>query len=173
MISRDVSKGIISEVKEEKGLSGQSKRKVDGVSGSKSEIVVEIQNGEEKEKGGGEEVQRPRGERRRSKANPRLSNLPKHLRGEQVAAGWPPWLTAVCGEALSGWIPRKADTFEKIDKVCLCVCVFVYNLGVCMHCIVIKKRKNILCGNVVCLKLVATDYPISPVLSKVKLMIYC
>ncbi|TKY61427.1 serine/threonine-protein kinase [Spatholobus suberectus] len=120
VISREVSKGIISEVKEEKGLSGESKRKVDGVSGSKGE-VVEVQNGErekEKEKGGGgERVQRPRGERRRSKANPRLSNPPKHLRGEQVAAGWPPWLTAVCGEALSGWIPRKADTFEKIDKV--------------------------------------------------------
>jgi len=133
VISREVSKGIISEVKEEKGLGGQSKRKVDGVSGSKDEVAVEVQNGEEKEKekDGGEGVQRSRGERRRSKGNPRLSNLPKHLRGEQVAAGWPPWLTAVCGEALSGWIPRKADTFEKIDKVC----VFVCNLGVCMHCI--------------------------------------
>ena len=31
MISREVSKGIISEVKEEKGLSGESKRKVGGV----------------------------------------------------------------------------------------------------------------------------------------------
>jgi hypothetical protein len=39
------------------------------------------------------------------------------MRGDQVAAGWPPWLSAVCGEALNGWIPRRADTFEKIDKV--------------------------------------------------------
>jgi hypothetical protein len=37
-----------------------------------------------------------------------------------VAAGWPPWLSAVAGEAVKGWIPRKADTFEKIDKVKLC-----------------------------------------------------
>lgn len=134
MISREASKGIISEVKEEKVLGGQSKRKVDGVSGSTGEVAVEVENGEEKEKekGGGEGGQRPRGERRRSKANPRLSNLPKHLRGEQVAAGWPPWLTAVCGEALSGWIPRKADTFEKIDKVCACVSVCLCVIWVCV-----------------------------------------
>ena len=112
MISREVSKGVISDVKEERDLSGESKRKVDGVSGSKDE-VVEVQNGEKEKEKGGEGVQR--GKRRRSKANPRLSNPPKHLRWEQVAAGWPPWLTAVCGEALGGWIPRKADTFEKID----------------------------------------------------------
>lgn len=54
---------------------------------------------------------------RRSKPNPRLSNPSKHWRGEQVAAGWPSWLSDACGEALNGWIPRKADTFEKIDKV--------------------------------------------------------
>ena len=59
---------------------------------------------------------RPRGERRRSKPNPRLSNPPKNIHGEQVAAGWPAWLSAVAGEAINGWIPRRADTFEKIDK---------------------------------------------------------
>lgn len=121
VISREASSGIISE---EKSVGGESKRKVDGASSiGEGKAVVEVENGKkekvEKEKGGGggDGVQRPRGERRRSKANPRLSNPPKHLRGEQVAAGWPPWLTAVCGEALSGWVPRKADTFEKIDKV--------------------------------------------------------
>lgn len=62
---------------------------------------------------------RPRGERRRSsRPNPRLSNPPKHVHGEQVAAGWPSWLSAVAGEAINGWIPRRADTFEKLDKVC-------------------------------------------------------
>lgn len=59
-----------------------------------------------------------KGDRRRStKPNPRLSNPSKHWRGEQVAAGWPSWLSDACGEALNGWVPRKADTFEKIDKV--------------------------------------------------------
>lgn len=61
---------------------------------------------------------KPKGERRRSsKPDPRRSNPPKNLLGEQVAAGWPPWLSEVCGEALNGWLPRKADSFEKIEKV--------------------------------------------------------
>lgn len=37
-------------------------------------------------------------------------------RGGQVLTGWPSWLTAVAGEAISGWIPRRADSFEKLDK---------------------------------------------------------
>ncbi|CAN6548167.1 unnamed protein product [Malus baccata var. baccata] len=57
---------------------------------------------------------RPVGERRRSKPNPRLSNPPKHLLGEQVAAGWP---STVASEAINGWTPRRAHTFEKIDKI--------------------------------------------------------
>ncbi|CAI9102433.1 OLC1v1000706C4 [Oldenlandia corymbosa var. corymbosa] len=60
---------------------------------------------------------KPKGERRRSKANPRLSNPPRHKYGEQVAAGWPSWLSAHVGEAIEGWLPRRADTFEKIDKI--------------------------------------------------------
>ncbi|KAL3812797.1 hypothetical protein ACJIZ3_014065 [Penstemon smallii] len=48
--------------------------------------------------------------RRRSKPNPRLSNPPKNIHGEQVAAGWPSWLSAVAGEAINGWIPRHSIT---------------------------------------------------------------
>ncbi|CAI8615519.1 unnamed protein product [Vicia faba] len=111
--------------------------------------VDEVDNGCEKEKiDGGDRVQVPttRGEsRRRLKANPRLSNLPKHLLGEQVAAGWPPWLTAVCGEALSGWIPRKADTFEKIDKIGQGTYSNVY------------KAKDSVTGKIVALKKVRFD----------------
>ncbi|KAI0489464.1 hypothetical protein KFK09_029307 [Dendrobium nobile] len=55
--------------------------------------------------------------RRRHRPNPRLSNLPKGAHGDQVAAGWPAWLSAVAGEAIKGWIPRRADSFEKIDKI--------------------------------------------------------
>ena len=47
----------------------------------------------------------------------RLWSLRKSLEGEQVAAGWPPWLSAVAGEAIQGWIPLKADSFEKLEKV--------------------------------------------------------
>ncbi|KEH24541.1 cyclin-dependent kinase [Medicago truncatula] len=101
-----------------KGSGAQTNRiKVDEASAAttasngEEKNVVEIENDQKKKSD--DSVQRSR----RSKPNPRLSNPPKHLRGEQVAAGWPSWLTAVCGEALTGWIPRKADTFEKIDKI--------------------------------------------------------
>lgn len=42
---------------------------------------------------------------------------PAPAAAEQLAAGWPPWLVAVAGEALRGWTPRRADTFEKLNKV--------------------------------------------------------
>ncbi|KAL3598029.1 hypothetical protein D5086_005947 [Populus alba] len=38
-------------------------------------------------------------------------------RGAQVVAGWPSWLTSVAGEAINGWVPRRADSFEKLDKI--------------------------------------------------------
>ncbi|KAM3301840.1 putative serine/threonine-protein kinase [Capsicum chacoense] len=43
--------------------------------------------------------------------------VPKALEGELIAAGWPSWLAAVAGEAINGWLPRKGDTFEKLDKI--------------------------------------------------------
>lgn len=46
-----------------------------------------------------------------------IGRLPKGVEGEQVAAGWPTWLATVAGEAIKGWIPRRANTFEKLDKV--------------------------------------------------------
>ncbi|KAL6541301.1 Protein IMPAIRED IN BABA-INDUCED STERILITY 1 [Orobanche hederae] len=47
----------------------------------------------------------------------KLGNLHKYVEGEQVAAGWPAWLSAVAGEAVQGWVPRKADSFEKLEKI--------------------------------------------------------
>ncbi|KAL0457312.1 UNVERIFIED_CONTAM: putative serine/threonine-protein kinase [Sesamum latifolium] len=93
-------------------------------SGRRDKVVVnkeegdsggEVENGGDKKEEDGITKQ-SRNEKRRSKLNPRLSNPPKHVHGEQVAAGWPSWLVAVAGEALSGWTPRRADTFEKLDK---------------------------------------------------------
>ncbi|KAJ3693870.1 hypothetical protein LUZ60_009350 [Juncus effusus] len=42
--------------------------------------------------------------------------VPKAAEGEHVAVGWPQWLAAVAGEAIRGWVPRRADSFEKLDK---------------------------------------------------------
>uniref|UniRef100_A0A5B7AB38 Protein kinase domain-containing protein n=1 Tax=Davidia involucrata TaxID=16924 RepID=A0A5B7AB38_DAVIN len=47
----------------------------------------------------------------------RVFNIRNGVDGAQVAAGWPSWLTAVAGEAIKGWVPRKADSFEKLDKI--------------------------------------------------------
>ncbi|KAK7317697.1 hypothetical protein RJT34_02136 [Clitoria ternatea] len=49
--------------------------------------------------------------------HPLVGSVPKALEGEQVAAGWPSWLAAVAGEAIKGWLPRRADSFEKLDKI--------------------------------------------------------
>jgi hypothetical protein len=56
---------------------------------------------------------RPEGE-----AKPRIRDVPNGVQGEHVAAGWPRWLTEVAAEAVRGWQPRRAESFEKLDKVC-------------------------------------------------------
>ncbi|KAL5983901.1 hypothetical protein ACLOJK_017999 [Asimina triloba] len=56
----------------------------------------------------------PRRPRRRRRLDPRLGNPPKNVHGEQVAAGWPSWLSAVAGEAIQGWIPRR--TYSNVYK---------------------------------------------------------
>ncbi|GKU96453.1 hypothetical protein SLEP1_g9685 [Rubroshorea leprosula] len=48
---------------------------------------------------------------------PGSGRLPNSTEGELVLAGWPSWLAAVAGDAIKGWIPRKANTFEKLDKI--------------------------------------------------------
>ncbi|PIA35270.1 hypothetical protein AQUCO_03600144v1 [Aquilegia coerulea] len=73
---------------------------------------------------GSTRVQTENFERKREKAaeyiiahHPGIATVPKAAEGEHVAAGWPSWLAAVAGEAIRGWIPRRADSFEKLDKI--------------------------------------------------------
>ncbi|KAG6435480.1 hypothetical protein SASPL_100354 [Salvia splendens] len=75
----------------------------------KVESSVSKANGGEVQNGGVKKedlkdgiVRQSRNEKRRVKPNPRLSNPRNNVHGEQVAAGWPSWLVAVAGEALSG-----------------------------------------------------------------------
>ncbi|KAK1389310.1 putative serine/threonine-protein kinase [Heracleum sosnowskyi] len=49
--------------------------------------------------------------------HPGSGGIPRARQGEQVAAGWPSWLTEVAGEALKGWIPRRLDSFENLVKI--------------------------------------------------------
>nr|GEV65038.1 probable serine/threonine-protein kinase At1g54610 [Tanacetum cinerariifolium] len=46
-----------------------------------------------------------------------LGSLRRYVEVEQVAAGWPAWLSDVAGEAIHGWVPLKAESFEKLEKV--------------------------------------------------------
>lgn len=44
--------------------------------------------------------------------------------------GWPTWLVAVAGDAIKDWTPRRASTFEKLDKamtirILVCINAFV------------------------------------------------
>uniref|UniRef100_A0A6I9RQQ3 [RNA-polymerase]-subunit kinase n=1 Tax=Elaeis guineensis var. tenera TaxID=51953 RepID=A0A6I9RQQ3_ELAGV len=50
-------------------------------------------------------------------ANLGIVDVPNGFSGEHVAAGWPSWLTSVAGEAVNGWLPRRADAFKKLDKI--------------------------------------------------------
>ncbi|KAH9619709.1 hypothetical protein KSS87_007106 [Heliosperma pusillum] len=147
-------KGVLPEVGVVSSL-GVGKEGENGASelsdGGKEEEEEDRKGGENGEEGGEDEegkvakIQKSRGERKRSKANPRLSNPPKNIHGEQVAAGWPSWLSAVAGEAINGWVPRRADTFEKIDKIGQGTYSNVY------------KAKDSLSGKIVALKKVRFD----------------
>ncbi|KAG8057890.1 hypothetical protein GUJ93_ZPchr0002g23715 [Zizania palustris] len=48
----------------------------------------------------------------------RLGNVHRYVEAEQVAAGLPSWLSSVAAEVVHGWVPLKADSFEKLEKMC-------------------------------------------------------
>ncbi|KAK7272382.1 hypothetical protein RJT34_28928 [Clitoria ternatea] len=48
---------------------------------------------------------------------PGIGRVPRASEGEHVAAGWPNWLSSVAGEAIKGWIPCSANTFERFHKI--------------------------------------------------------
>ncbi|KAL1209290.1 putative serine/threonine-protein kinase [Cardamine amara subsp. amara] len=51
---------------------------------------------------------------------PRMSRIGSVSNGDRAAkviAGWPSWLVSVAGEAINGWIPRSADSFEKLEMI--------------------------------------------------------
>lgn len=47
----------------------------------------------------------------------RIGSTPRGAKGEKDLAGWPSWLTSVAGDAIKGLVPRRAESFEKLDKV--------------------------------------------------------
>ncbi|XP_027369071.1 protein IMPAIRED IN BABA-INDUCED STERILITY 1-like [Abrus precatorius] len=83
-------------------LENNRKKKTESVGASRSELG---ESGRASSNGGSESL------------SFRLGNLSKYVEGEQAAAGWPAWLSAVACEAIHGWVPLRADAFEKLDKI--------------------------------------------------------
>lgn len=133
IFGREASSHSALESKGVRSSSVESNRKFDdNASVAKADNHVskaEVQNGKGKVEieGGKKTKDDSRELRRRSGSSTRPRNLPKHSHGEQVAAGWPSWLSEACGEALSGWIPRRANSFEKIDKVAYSPLICFFN----------------------------------------------
>ncbi|KAG6523869.1 hypothetical protein ZIOFF_013756 [Zingiber officinale] len=46
-----------------------------------------------------------------------IVDVPNGFAREHAAAGWPSWLASVAGEAVKGWLPRRANSFEKLNKI--------------------------------------------------------
>ncbi|KAK9136983.1 hypothetical protein Sjap_007577 [Stephania japonica] len=71
--------------------------------------------------------------------------FPHHVDAELSAAGWPRWLSKVSREAIWGLVPRRADSFEKFDKIGEGTYSNVY------------KARDTLTGKIVALKKVRFD----------------
>ncbi|CAN8233072.1 unnamed protein product [Cochlearia groenlandica] len=46
-----------------------------------------------------------------------LSHYNRNIEAEQAAAGWPAWLCSAASEAVRGWVPLKAEAFQKLEKI--------------------------------------------------------
>ncbi|CAD5333471.1 unnamed protein product [Arabidopsis thaliana] len=46
-----------------------------------------------------------------------LGSSHKNIEAEQAAAGWPAWLCSAAAEAVHGWVPLKAEAFQKLEKI--------------------------------------------------------
>ncbi|KAK1376089.1 putative serine/threonine-protein kinase [Heracleum sosnowskyi] len=64
---------------------------------------------------------------------------------KRAGQGWPPWLSEVAGDAIKDWTPRRANTFEKLDKIGQGTYSNVY------------KAKDLITGKIVALKKVRFD----------------
>jgi hypothetical protein len=57
----------------------------------------------------------------------------QNFSGEQyVDSGWPLWLSSVAKEAIKGWVPRRADSFEKLDQVSSIYNIFYLFVSKCL-----------------------------------------
>ncbi|CAN1175566.1 Probable serine/threonine-protein kinase At1g54610 [Linum perenne] len=48
---------------------------------------------------------------------PRVSGTFSTPHDGDIDPEWPQWLTSVAGDAVRGWLPRQANTFQKLEKI--------------------------------------------------------
>lgn len=82
---------------------------------AKTELDTEAEGGRESEA----ETKRRnhKDSSRESKREKKHAYYGRQSESELIAAGWPSWLTAVAAEAIDGWVPLRADAYERLDKV--------------------------------------------------------
>ncbi|XP_022133888.1 probable serine/threonine-protein kinase At1g54610 isoform X3 [Momordica charantia] len=75
--------------------------------------------GEDKPEDRGRELRKSKKESSQGKGSFsfRLGFSQRYVEAEQAAAGWPSWLSSAAGEAIQGWVPLRADSFEKLEKI--------------------------------------------------------
>ncbi|KAF2313584.1 hypothetical protein GH714_012263 [Hevea brasiliensis] len=98
------------------------KDKKDGSRRKKSSYDIDNSNEEEAKEDQDGSQQGKKIKRRSSSGNSGPINLKmgfsqRHVGAEQIAAGWPNWLSSAAAEAIHGWVPLRADAFEKLEKI--------------------------------------------------------
>lgn len=98
------------------------KDKNDGSRPKKSNIDIDNNNDEEVKEDRdtnlqGKKIKRRSSTRKSGPINLKLGFSQRHVGAEQIAAGWPSWLSSAAAQAINGWVPLRADAFEKLEKV--------------------------------------------------------
>ncbi|KAJ9173247.1 hypothetical protein P3X46_016404 [Hevea brasiliensis] len=98
------------------------KDKKDGSRRKKSSYDIDNNNEEEVKEDRntnlhGKKVKRRSSSGKSGPINLKLGFSHRHVGAEQIAAGWPSWLSSAAEEAIHGWLPLRADAFEKLEKV--------------------------------------------------------
>ncbi|KAF3436791.1 hypothetical protein FNV43_RR19544 [Rhamnella rubrinervis] len=118
------------------GNQPRRRRSVDGPPGAvDANVAVTVRKEATEQEKTSRTIEVPAIERRKPRPDPCLRNQ----------QGWPSWLMAVAGEAIQGWTPRRANTFEKLAKIGQGTYSNVY------------KARDLITGKIVALKKVRFD----------------
>ncbi|KAJ6422226.1 hypothetical protein OIU84_027221 [Salix udensis] len=90
------------------------------LNGNAGNVIVSVEKREKKTKV--DDEKKKKGHHRSVAMD--LKSIDDQPRPAAEREAWPKWLEAAAGEAVKGWLPRRADSFEKLDKVQLAKLIF-------------------------------------------------